>query len=337
MAKLGYASECYDAAGKRKLPNLTNVNLQKNSSSLKAKGISANFYISENLEVLKGHFPNLKILPGVLFAQMAANLIKKQESQFGKKVYVSEVTKFENKKPGFPGSHVQLEIQLTESNSHFKAWKVIARDKFKPKHVYSIGELKTRAVKSNYYKKTKAEETNRMPTFLYSTLETQAFLDHGKEIFFPIEVLGYENLENAKIGSKPSLENLDFLGHKVFTRIKIPTNHLLMEKLNSKISHLPLSNFSELASQVALFILKPQYEGKLPFQVLLRQVGEVEQFKPMFDGQVHYVNAEVESSVYMSKAKSTKTVFLAKAYNEANELVATAKIVGLISEKAKSN
>lgn len=332
---ISFANECYSSAGKRKLPNLTKVELQRTRRSLKKKGISAHFIISEKLEVLKGHFPDNKIFPGVLYAQMAANLIKRQELVFGESVYFSEVPKFNNKAMGTPGSRVVLDVQLGESKGKQKTWTVQVKDRDNEKVIFSEGELISSSIPKDFYKKSSATEDLASWESLYSPAESSAFLKHEKEIIFPIEVLKYQRPKDFSLIENPSLENLELLNHKVFTQVKIPKTHLLMENLDSSRSHLPITNFSELGAQVALLILKPSFTGKLPFDVLLRGVNKVSIHQAIHSDQSYFVVSEVVSAKYRKKMDALSVEFVSEMFDAQQNLVATATISGLILNKAE--
>ncbi|MAF92279.1 MAG: hypothetical protein CL674_13495 [Bdellovibrionaceae bacterium] len=330
-----YAEECYNSAGKRKLPNLRKLNLQSSKRSLKTKGISAEFLISENLEVLKGHFPDYKIFPGVLYAQMAAKLIQRQESVFGEKVYISQVSEFNNKAQGLPGSRVLLEIQLSESKSKQKIWKVKAKNPNNEKVIFSEGQIISQAIPKGFYKTKPNPEADHSTEALYSTAVNLAFLKHEKEIFFPIEVLRYQFPEETTLLKNAGLESLELLNHKVFTRVNIAKSHLLMENIDANNSHLPITNFSELGAQTALLILKPHFSGQLPYEVLLRGVKNVVLNKAIHSQQNYYMESEVIKATYKRRMGILSVDFVVQIFDAQQDLVASANISGVLMPKSE--
>ena len=246
---------CYKATGKRRVPNLRNVQINESISHPSETFLQADFSISPGLEVLKGHFPEQKILPGVVFAQMGTKLIDKYAESLKQTYNYTQVVKFNHSYPGYPKSKVRLTAQAEPLLKGKVLWHVKAFDPMNEKNVYAngviksmVGELPKHAIDS---------APIQTSPILYSALENFNFIRHGKEIFFPFETLEVKLQNSYPKEEIPALSELDMKNNFFRAKVRIPNEHLLLQKNKAGNWFLPATNFTELGAQAATLSMKP--------------------------------------------------------------------------------
>lgn len=105
-----------DSVSELIIPDDIRGTLIKNSRDLTGSRVIAHFYVDENLEILKGHFPGNPILPGVVQVEMMAqasafvslglNGLDKDKVEVETLLLGVESSKF--RKPVKPGMHLEV-------------------------------------------------------------------------------------------------------------------------------------------------------------------------------------------------------------------------------------
>ncbi len=89
--------------------------------------------ISTDLDVFRGHYPNMPILPGVLLCeavfQSGALLIARlpDDSQSSKLPVITKISSARFKRPVFPGDTLRIEVELKETVSSAQFLKATVR------------------------------------------------------------------------------------------------------------------------------------------------------------------------------------------------------------------
>lgn len=95
------------------------------------KVVKGCYYLKENVHFLDGHFPDYKVMPGVLvieaLAQNACVLLLSMPQNKGKKVLFTSIDKFRFKGQVLPNQKLELEATFTKQKLNFYFAEVIAK------------------------------------------------------------------------------------------------------------------------------------------------------------------------------------------------------------------
>ena len=109
-----------DSVSELIIPDELRGTLIKNSKDLVGSSVKAHFYVDENLEILKGHFPGNPILPGVIqiemmaqasaFVSLGLNGLDKDKVEVDTLLLGVESSKF--RKPVKPGMKLEIHAAM---------------------------------------------------------------------------------------------------------------------------------------------------------------------------------------------------------------------------------
>ena len=102
----------------------------------KGKSIVAIKNVTVNESFFQGHFPNLKVMPGVLvveaLAQAGGILLYNSIPDFGDKIlFLSKIDNMTFRKPVVPGDQIRLEVEIVKLKSrvgHIKAKAIVGQE-----------------------------------------------------------------------------------------------------------------------------------------------------------------------------------------------------------------
>ena len=91
-------------------------------AELEENEASANFFVSPEMDIFKGHFPECPVLPGIYLtesmAQTADILILSMEGNRGKLPFFSSVNKMRFIRPVYPGNTIILKASVTADSGN---------------------------------------------------------------------------------------------------------------------------------------------------------------------------------------------------------------------------